>query len=487
MEALKLNFCWRSDSYKLGHWAQIPPDTQYVYSYLESRTGGFWEHTLFTGLQGILKANFVGVCFTKEDVEEARMLSNMHFGNDNVFNYKGWLRLLEKHGGRLPLRIRAPKEGTLIQTGNALVTIVNTDPEFPWLTNWAETILLHVWYPITVGTLSFEIRQEIGKDLVRTGDPNLVDFKLHDFGYRGVSSVESAAIGGAAHLFNFHGTDTLAAVQYVRQMYNTKAMPGFSIPAMEHSTVTSWGREHEADSYRNMMKVNPTGLAACVIDSYDTLNAVNVIFGTELRNDVLRRDGTIVLRPDSGEPAAQLESIFNSIAQKFGLDLECPSAKKGWKVLPQQVRVIQGDGVNYQNILRINSHLIRNGWSMDNWGYGMGGALLQQLNRDTMRFAIKCSAINRAGVWLPVYKDPKTDPSKGSKQGMFSLVDRSVDHTGDYVTVGGMAESDAYGNELDTVFLDGDLKREQTYEEVWAACRANDRYLDPVMVQEAHA
>jgi nicotinamide phosphoribosyltransferase len=169
MEPLNLNFCWRTDSYKLGHWSQIPPDTQYVYSYLESRTGGFWNHTLFTGLQGILKANFTGVCFTKEDVEEARMLSNMHFGNDNVFNYKGWMRLLEKHGGRLPLRIRAPKEGTLIQTGNALVTIVNTDPEFPWLTNWAETILLHVWYPITVGTLSFEIRQEIGKDLVRTG------------------------------------------------------------------------------------------------------------------------------------------------------------------------------------------------------------------------------------------------------------------------------------------------------------------------------
>jgi nicotinamide phosphoribosyltransferase len=264
-------------------------------------------------------------------------------------------------------------------------------------------------------------------------------------------------------------------------------MPGFSIPAMEHSTVTSWGKEHEADAYRNMMKVNPTGLAACVIDSYDTMNAVNSIFGGELRDDVLRRSGTIVLRPDSGEPAAQLESIFNSIAAKFGLDLECPSAKKGWKVLPQQIRVIQGDGVNYQNILRINSHLIRQGWSMDNWGYGMGGALLQQLNRDTMRFAIKCSAINRAGIWLPVYKDPKTDPTKGSKQGMFSLVDRSVDHTGDYVTIGGMAEADQYGNELDTVFLDGDLKREQTYEEVWAACRANDRYLDPVKAQEAHA
>jgi len=480
-EQLKLNFCWKTDSYKLGHWAQIPPDTQHIYAYLESR-GGFWKHTLFTGLQGILKANFTGVCFTKADVEEARMLSNLHFGNDNVFNYNGWLRLLEKHSGKLPLRIRAPKEGTLVQTHNALMTIENSDPEFPWLTNWAETILLQIWYPITVGTLSFEIRQAIGRDLMRTvgTDPGL-DYKLHDFGYRGVSSVQSAAIGGGSHLFNFHGTDTLAAVQYIQQYYNTKAMPGNSIPAMEHSTVTAWGKDHENDAYRNMLRKNPTGLAACVVDSYDTHHAVDVIFGDELREIVLRRPGTVVLRPDSGDPTVVIEDIFNSISNKFGFDTN----QKGWKVLPQQVRVIQGDGVNYQNILRINSYLTRAGWSMENWGYGMGGALLQQQNRDTQRFAIKCSAINRAGVWAPVLKDPKTDPGKASKGGRFSLVDRSVDHAGDYITVVEPNGNDAYGNELETVFLDGELVREQTYEDVWARCRRNDRYVEEV--QEAFA
>jgi nicotinamide phosphoribosyltransferase len=472
---LRLNPIWNTDSYKLSHWKQYPADTFRVYSHLMAR-GGFWKHTLMTGLQGILEANFTGKVFTCDDVREAEELSFQHFGTNEVFNTKGWLRLLEKHGGRLPLKIRAPREGTLIPVKNVLMTIENTDDEFPWLTNWAETILLQVWYPITVGTLSFEIRQAIGKDLVRTGTPELIDFKLHDFGFRGVSSKESAAIGGASHLFNFHGTDTLAAIQYLRQYYGA-AMPGYSIPAMEHSTVTSWGKEHEEDSYRNMLRSYPKGLAACVIDSYDTHNAVDVIFGDHLREEILRRNGTVVLRPDSGDPTVVLEDLFNSVADRFGFETN----SKGWKVLPAQVRSIQGDGVNYQNILRINSHLIRNGWSMDNWGYGMGGALLQQQNRDTMRMAIKCSAINRDGTWSVVFKDPKTDTSKASIGGRLNLVDRG---NGNFVTVASDNENE-WGNVLETVFENGVLKIEETYDEIWARCRKADRYVEEA--KEAYA
>jgi nicotinamide phosphoribosyltransferase len=470
------NPLWGTDSYKDGHWPQYPSDTHYIYAYLCSR-GGFWKHALWLGAQALLKSKFVGEFFTEQNIIDARANSFKHFGSDAVFNTKGWYRLLEKHQGRLPLRIRAPREGTLVPVKNVLMTIENTDPEFYWLTNWAETKLLHMWYPVSVGTLSFEIRQAIGKDLVRTGDPAGLDFKLHDFGFRGVSSDESAAIGGAAHLFNFHGSDTQIAIEYLQQYYGAD-MPAFSIPAMEHSTVTSWGRDAEKDAYRNMLMRNPTGLAACVVDSYDTHNAVDHIFGDELREMVLRRNGTVVLRPDSGDPTVVLEDIFNSVANKFGFETN----GKGWKVLPQQIRCIQGDGVNFQNILRINSHLIRNGWSMDNWGYGMGGALLQQQNRDTMRFAIKCCAINRGGEWQDVYKDPKTDPSKASIGGRLSLVDRSVDGAGDFVTV---KDPSAYGNVLETIFEDGKLMKEVTYDEVWANCRANDRYVEEA--QEAYA
>lgn len=466
-QSIRYNPLLETDSYKLSHWWQYPPDTRKVYSYLTSR-GGFWKHTLFQGLQYILKSNFVGKVFTKADIDEARAVSAAHFGTDEVFNYKGWTRLLEKHGGKLPLRIRAVAEGTVVQTHNALMTIENTDDEFPWLTNWAETVLLQVWYPITVATLSFEIKQAIGKDLVRTGDPGLLPFKLHDFGYRGVSSRETAAIGGAAHLVNFLGTDTLAAVTMLQQFYGAKEMPGFSIAAMEHSTVTSWGQEHEAAAYRNQLRKSPTPVVACVVDSYDTHNAVENIFGGELREEILRRNGTVVLRPDSGDPTVVIEDIFNSVADKFGYEANA----KGWKVLPKQIRVIQGDGVNYQNILRINSHLIRNGWSMDNWGYGMGGALLQQQNRDTMRFAIKCSAIDRGGVWHNVYKNPKTDLTKASMGGRFCLFDHGG---GRYHTVE-TTEEDAYTNLLKTVFLDGELVKEFTLDEVRAKAATYDRF-----------
>jgi len=470
-QPLKVNPLDRDDSYKDSHWFQLPKDTEHVYSYLASR-GGFWKHTMFFGLQYYLAAYLEGKVFGPDDVTEAADHAKAHFGQDGIFNRNGWMRLYAKHGGSLPLRVRAVPEGTVVPVKNVLMTIENTDPEFPWLTNWAETLLLKVWYPITVATLSFEIRQAIGEDLARTGTPSLLDFKLHDFGYRGVSSEETAAIGGAAHLVNFLGTDTKAALAMLRQYYD-KPMAGFSIPAMEHSTVTTWGEDNEGDAYENMLNAVPKGLVACVIDSYDIYRAVREIFGDRLREHVLRRDGVVVLRPDSGEPTVILEDVFNMVAEKFGFETH----PKGWKLLPAQIRCIQGDGVNYQNILRINSHLTRAGWSMDNWGYGMGGALLQQLNRDTQRFALKCSAVRRSGFWEDVYKTTKADPSKASMAGRFDLL-RYPD--GELETV----ESDSWDprsqpgctNALETVFEDGAVKRHQTLDQVRDIARTYDRF-----------
>ena len=470
---LNLNPILRTDSYKLSHWFQYPSNTTHVYSYLMSR-GGFWKHTMFAMLQYILKAYFEGAVFEYKDIVEAAETSMLHFGSGSVFNYEGWTRLLEKHHGKLPLRIRAVPEGMVVPVRHPLMTIENTDPEFPWLTNWAETLLLKVWYPITVATLSFEIKQAIGRDLVRTGNPDLLPFKLHDFGYRGVSSEETAAIGGAAHLVNFQGTDTMAALSLLWQYYDAP-MAGYSIPAMEHSTVTAWGEEHEREAYENMLDHCPTGLVACVIDSYDPHRAVEEIFGGTLREKILRRDGTVILRPDSGDPCVILEDIFNTVADRFGFETN----SKGWKVLPQQVRVIQGDGVNYQNILRINSHLIRAGWSMDNWGYGMGGALLQQQNRDTMRFAIKCSAIKRDGTWEEVHKTTVADPSKASIGGRFDLL-RSPD--GDFETTQSDDWDDrnasGWTNVLDTVFEDGVIKKVHSLEDIRKRAAGYDRYMD---------
>jgi len=421
------------------------------------------------GLQYIVKSNFAGKIFTPEDVEEAQRFAHEHFGgNPKCFNYEGWKSLYAKHGGMLPLRIKAVKEGSVLSAQNALVTIENTDPEFYWLTNWAETVLLQVWYPITVATLSRAIKQVIGEALVRTGDPSLLPYKLHDFGFRGVSSRESAAIGGAAHLFNFVGTDNLTAIELLQQYYGA-AMPGVSIPASEHSTITAWSREHEAEAYENILDNVSEGIVACVSDSYDIYKAVRDLWGGKLHDKVMQRKGTLVIRPDSGEAVTVLEQLFNIAAEKFGFEVN----GKGWKVIAPQVRFIQGDGVNYYTIQNMISQLTRRGWSMDNWSFGMGGALLQQLNRDTLRFALKCSAIDINGQWHDVYKQPITDPGKDSRAGRFVLLEEGDE----FVTVKREEGRAIEGtDQLELVLEDGVLHRDQTLDEIRAIASSFDTY-----------
>ncbi|PYV89042.1 MAG: nicotinate phosphoribosyltransferase [Acidobacteria bacterium] len=413
-----MNFLLRTDSYKFTHWKQYPPKTTRIYSYLESR-GGMFPNTVFFGLQYYLKHYFEGPRFTPADIAHADEFCLQHFGRD-LFNRQGWTRLYDKHHGLLPVRIKAVPEGTVVPLQNVLVTIENTDPEFPWLTNYLETLLLKVWYPTTVATLSREIKRIIGGFLERTGDPSLLPFKLHDFGYRGVSSEESAAIGGAAHLVNFKGTDTVAGIVLLQDYYQAKSMPGFSIPASEHSTITAWGKEHELDAYRNMLQAYPTGLVACVSDSYDIYNACEKLWGEMLKPDVVHRNGTLIIRPDSGDPVTVLTRVFDILGEKFGSETN----SKGYRVLSPCVRVIHGDGVNMFTIQNMLYQLSKfYGWSADNLAFGMGGALLQQLNRDTLKFAFKCSAAEINGKWQPVYKDPVTDPGKNSKHGRMALVE----------------------------------------------------------------
>ena len=403
-----------------------------------------------------------------EDVEEAAKFASKHFSNNpRGFNCEGWKSLYAKHGGTLPLRIKAVKEGSVVAAQNAIVTIENTDPEFYWLTNWAETILLQVWYPVTVATLSRAIKQIVGEALQRTGDPSGLPFKLHDFGFRGVSSRESAAIGGAAHLFNFVGTDNLAAIELLQQYYGAE-MAGVSIPASEHSTITSWGREHELDAYENILTNVPEGIVACVSDSYDIFNAVRNLWGGKLRDRVMQRNGTLVIRPDSGDAVLVLEEIFNIAAERFGFEVN----RKGWKVIAPQVRFIQGDGVNYHTIQNMISQLTRRGWSMDNWSFGMGGALLQQLNRDTLRFALKCSAIDVDGQWHDVYKQPITDPGKDSRAGRFVV----LKHGQEFETIANGGKTHHEDDQLEVVLEDGALRRDQTLEEIRGIAASYDNF-----------
>jgi nicotinamide phosphoribosyltransferase len=446
-----------TDSYKISMWCQMPPGTTGVYSYIESR-GGRYDRTVFFGLQAFIK-EYLLQPITQADIEIAEEILTAH---GEPFNRQGWQYILDKHGGYLPVVIRAVPEGTVVPVKNVLATIENTDPECFWLTTWLETALLRaIWYPTTVATQSWTIRQLILNYLEKTGDPNLIDFKLHDFGARGVSSLESAGIGGAAHLVNFMGTDTISGILFAREYYNA-GVAGFSIPAAEHSTITSWGRDGEVKAYENMVKQfgKSGSIFAVVSDSYDIFNAASKLWGEDLRQLVIDSGATVVIRPDSGDPVEVNRRLVEILGEKFGYTVN----NKGYKVL-NYVRIIQGDGINYQSINDILTALTELGYSADNIAFGMGGALLQQVDRDTQKFAMKASAVKINGEWRPIYKDPITDKGKVSKAGRVTLY---KNFNGQYHS----AVEDWPEDCLETVFKNGQLITEYTFDQVRANSRA---------------
>lgn len=406
------NICLNSDSYKYSQWVQYPPGTEYVYSYIESR-GGKYDQLVFFGLQAFIREYLI-TPVTAAMVEQARKIMQVH---GEPFNYDDWMYIVNTHGGQLPVEIKSVDEGSVMYLKNVLVSIVNTDPRCYWLTSFLETALLRaIWYPTTVASNSYVSKQIILHFLEKNGDPSLIDFKLHDFGARGVSSLESAALGGMAHLINFMGTDTVSGIMAAMEYYDAEVC-GFSIPAMEHSTVTSWGRENEVASYRNMLKIygKPGQPVAFVSDSYDIYEACKK-WGTELIDEVKASGAVVVVRPDSGDPVQVVNDCLKILDKYYGHTVNA----KGYKVL-NNVRIIQGDGIDHAMIRAILTVMDMNGYSADNVAFGQGGALLQMVNRDTLEFAMKCSAAFINGKWVEVYKDPITSSMKKSKKGRLML------------------------------------------------------------------
>ncbi len=462
---LSIPFPLRSDSYKLTHWHQYPPGTTEVYSYLESR-GGRFPQTVFFGLQPYLRSYLAGPMVSAEDVDTADRLTTAHFGRHGIFNRAGWMHIAEQHGGRLPVEIRAVAEGTVVPTHNVLMTIRNTDPACFWLPNFLETMLLKVWYPITVATLSGAMLHILEAALTRSGeDAGAARTMLHDFGYRGASSEETAAIGGAAHLVHFRTSDTLIANLLLREHYAGPAatadwMPSTSVVATEHSTMTAWGREYEVDAYRNTLAAYPTGILSIVADSFDVYRAADEIFGGALREQVLARDGLLVLRPDSGDPVEVLLKLLPILAERFGSTRN----HVGYKLLHPKVRLLWGDGIGIDALQRILNGVMDAGWSAANLVFGMGGSLLQKVDRDTQRFAFKCSSVTVNGEERAVFKDPITDPGKGSKRGKLALVRTE---TG-FETAQRAGNTETDGDLLQPVFRNGEVLRHQTLEEIRA-------------------
>lgn len=445
------------DSYKTSHFAFLESGTEYNYSYIEPRIGG--EYPLvkwFAAINMFIKEHFM-TPITQEMIDQAAWLLPQH---GEPFNREGWEYILKEYGGKLPLRIRCVKEGTIVPLGNVMLTVENKDPKLAWLTSYFETpILRAAWYGTTVATRSMYMRQTILKALEETGDPSLINFKLIDFGSRGVSAKESGAAGGMGHLLNFLGTDNINALTAAIQYYNATGPVGYSIPASEHSVTTMRGENGEEGFISDAIDTfgGPGKLISLVADSYDTKRFIQTL-GTKLKDKLIANGCTIVVRPDSGDPADMVLMVVRELEKYFGSTIN----NKGYAVLHPSVRVIQGDGINMQSLNSILFTLKVHRYSADNVTFGCGGYLLQQLNRDTERFAMKTSYAVVNGEPRNVFKMPKTDPTKASKKGRVTLVERD----GSIITI---EEKDMLPTDkelLETIFEDGKLLIDYSFDEL---------------------
>jgi len=454
------NLLLNTDSYKASHWLQYPPNTEYVFCYIESR-GGKYDQTVFFGLQMFIQ-EYLTKPITQELIDEAALFWPAH---GEPFNKEGWQYILDELGGYLPLEIKSVAEGTVVPISNALATIVNTDPKCFWLPSHVESSILRaVWYPTTVATNSWTTRQVITKYMKETSDligdelEAHIDLMLHDFGSRGVSSLESACIGGAAHLINFRGSDNVPGIWHANKHYFHK-MAGVSVPASEHSSITTWLKKGELKAYRNMIKQygGKFPAFAVVSDSYDIFNAVEKMWGAELKDEVIQCGSMLVIRPDSGDPTTVVAKILLLLETTYGYKYN----SKRYKVL-NNVRVLQGDGITTESIESILSKLIGYKFSAENVLFGQGGALLQQLDRDTCQWAYKACAAYIDSEWVDVFKDPITDSGKRSKRGRLMLYKND---NSDFITAGINAKT-LDVEQLTPIFLNGKLMKTCTLDEV---------------------
>lgn len=397
-----------TDSYKLGHFLQYPNGTRAISAYVTTRGNSFRPDVMFFGLQMFLK-EYLSRAITRSDIDEAEEIATLH---GQPFDRAGWTHIVDTHGGYLPLKIEALQEGFAVRRDVPVAQVVNTDPNVPWLSSYIETALLRaIWYPSTVATMAWRIKQALWPFLERTSDraEELIETSISDFGSRGTTSLEQTGLGGAAHLLHFTSSDSLAGVLHARRYYGA-LMAGRSVPASEHTTVTAWGQEREVDAYSNMIdRFARFGAYSIVADSFDLHNAVSDTLGKKLQTKIRAANATLVVRSDSGDPIDTPVQVVAQLAYAFGTHLN----GKGFKVLDDNVRVIQSDGVSLQDIQMILGRLEGMGFSSENISFGMGSSLLQKVSRDTLSFTMRASALqDESGAWRDIGRRPGNPQEK---------------------------------------------------------------------------
>lgn len=492
-----------TDAYKVSHVTMGEPGIRTVFSNLTARgtrVPYITEGTVFFGLQAVITQlnekwnRFFALNDEQLDtlLEQYRVFIANLLGTDADQVDDNHFRTLHSIG-HLPLRIRAFREGSVVPLRVPYFTIENTDPRVPWLTNYLETTLsANLWQPITSATLSWATRRMLDAAAERSSSvPAAVDFQGHDFSYRGMENDAAAAASGAGHLISFTGTDTLPAIRFVDRHYpGDNGVIGMSVPASEHSIMTAGGRDGEFEVFDRLITQHPTGIVSLVADSYDFFGVLEE-FLPALKDKIMARDGKVVIRPDSGDPELILcgdpDAPEGSPARKGAVKLleevfGSTVNEKGYKELDPHIGLIYGDGITYARAESITDNLMRQGYASTTVVFGFGSFTFQYQSRDTFMMAVKATWVNVNGEGRDIFKDPATDNgSKKSATGRLAV--RRLMSGKPYLIERATADQEA-DQELELVFENGVIKREQSFADVRATLRRETEIMNRYMEVE---
>jgi nicotinamide phosphoribosyltransferase len=466
VEQLKISLICRMDSYKFSHPFAYRPGIKAMSSYGSARIKSD-QITIPMGMQ-ILVKRYLTESITMRDIDAAEAFSEGHFGR-KLFARSAWEKVVTEYNGKLPLVIRMVPEGTKLPGGLPMYTVTCFDADLAWMSAGFETMIQRgIWYPTTIATNDYHIKRDIKRYYEITGaDMGLLPFSYHDFGGRGVTCGEQAEIGGAAHTVSFMGSDTVEGI-LAANFYYKEPMAAYSVYATEHSIECSFGpTEDNAIEYiRTQLKqVKALGLpiVSIVLDGYDVYREAELCC-TVLKQDIIDCGAKVVFRPDSGDMMEVVPRLLRMQEMAFGVTMTSKNYKK-----INTVGIIQGDGVDH---MAINSLLGKVtavlGYSADCVIFGSGGALLQKVNRDTLKFAQKACAILTDDGWVGIAKNPVTDSGKKSKEGVLTTVRSKM--TGEFMTarLDQAPLNSEFEDIMQLVYYKGDLYNETTLVEIRA-------------------
>ena len=490
---MNINPFLATDGYKTGHAQMYPQGTSLVYSNWTPRHG---KHSnvenskgvVVFGIQMVLKQihemfdkNFfmskqlkrypndkedIKACVCQEIKEEY----SLYLGTDFDVSHIEALWDL----GHLPIKVKALPEGSFCPYGVPCLTVVNTLPEFFWLTNFLETLISNMlWLPMTSATTALEYKKILKSAALKTDKTNLdfVDFQGHNFSMRGMAGLDATVYSGLGHSLFFKGDDSLPTISAARKYYDAKDFVVGSVNATEHSVMCAGGNNDELGTFRYLMKQFPTGILSIVSDTWD-LWKVLTGYLPELKQEILDRDGKIVIRPDSGDPVDIIcGELFTDAGEYLGNEKDrlygddSPKNKgvvellwdvfggtindQGYKVLDPHIGVIYGDSITPQRAKSFWERLEQKGFASTNIVVGVGSYTYQFVTRDTHGFAMKATYVEiktgetntitgKANIveGRPIFKDPITgDGSKKSAKGLLKVYE-NLTHSGDFISYG---------------------------------------------------